>query len=108
MSDARKEEDRTMNLIELLELGDDLVTAKHTALKKHAIETLQRIITIIENEKYEDIQQFTEYSPAGDSHGRENFYISFLSDSTRGIYWDISDVAIKLKQFRDARDKSNG
>lgn len=72
---------------------------KFTKLKEFAVKRLQNIANLIENDKFEEISQFTAYSPSGDGMGWDNNYIDF---SEIGGYssLDILELTSELEQLK--------
>lgn len=64
------------------------------AIKEAAINRLKEVIRLITEDKYSELSELIEYSPAGDGQGCDNYYISF-ADVT--AFQDIGDIMMKLK-----------
>lgn len=81
----------------------NLAKEQHTALKEHVIDTLKAVLKTIQDEKYEDIDNYLGYSGSGDDHGQENHYIDFSYDPEES--WDISQVVYELTKLKQAFSK---
>lgn len=87
-----------MNIQEIMEIDiDNLAEKQHNAVKNHVIEVLQDIINLVEEEKYEEIQNKLIYSPSGDGYGGDNHYINF---SYRNGEEDIKEMMDRLKNLK--------
>lgn len=72
---------------------------KFTKIKEFAINRLKTIVNLLENDKFNEISQFTAYSPSGDGMGWDNNYIDF---SEIGGYssLDILELTSELEQLK--------
>jgi len=72
---------------------------KFTKVKEFAINRLKTIVNLLENDKFDEISQYTTYSPAGDYMGCDNNYIDF---SEIGGYesLDINQLSDELKNLK--------
>lgn len=59
-------------------------------LKKETIKTLQKMIYLIENDKFSEAEEMLAFSGAGDGYGSDNSYIMMPNG-------DIGDVLDELK-----------
>ncbi len=79
--------------------ADNLKEKQFNVLKEHGISLLRNIIGLINENKFEEIERYTFYSPAGDGMGSDNNCINFdYTDDQDGM--DISsyvDLLISLK-----------
>lgn len=79
----------------------ELAELQHDMLKKHAIDTLLNMVTILKEESYEtiltDFSTVVTYSPAGDGYGTDSHYINFAYG---GDSLDIHDIAEALKSLK--------
>lgn len=90
--------EENMNIQEIMEIDiDNLAEKQHNAVKNHVIEVLQDIINLVEEEKYEEIQNKLIYSPSGDGYGEDNHYINF---SYRNGEEDIKEMMDRLKNLK--------
>ncbi|KYC52642.1 MAG: hypothetical protein AMQ22_00692 [Candidatus Methanofastidiosum methylothiophilum] len=71
---------------------------KFSNLKQLTIDRLKIIAKLLEEEKFEDVQNHLAYSPAGDGMGDDNYYI-FFYDLVDGIN-DLNDVCNYLKELK--------
>ena len=62
---------------------DNLAQKQLEFLKEYNINVLKNIISLIEEEKFEEINEFVAYSPSGD-WGDDNYYINFSYDGSSG------------------------
>ena len=72
---------------------------QHRELKLHAIEILTKVIYLIKEERYADVLDFTQSSPAGDGMGDDNTFIDFaFSGNENGD--DIDTLVTTLINLR--------
>lgn len=85
---------------------ENLAQSQEHALRTYAADKLQKIAKLLLDQKYDEVDTHLAYSPAGDSHGRDNTYISFaelgLSPCSFGgtDSGDIGTVLAKLKHLQ--------
>lgn len=80
---------------------ESLARVQHDALKKHVLDTLDKVKQYIEEERYEDVKaDLTFFSGGGDGWGcsSENNVINF--DYTGESEMDILEVAYKLIELK--------
>lgn len=64
-------------------------------VKEGAVKILEKVLSCLKEDKYEELLGMTEFSPSGDGYGRDNCYIDF---SELGVdIEDIEDVVNILK-----------
>lgn len=89
-----------MDLKELLSTTpEDLAKLQHKELKKIVLNKLKEISKLIENEKYDKIEEYTVFSPAGDGMGTDSYHINF--GYAESMKEDIIDVIDRLKELKD-------
>jgi hypothetical protein len=70
-----------MNLKELMKVDvENLRLKQNEAIKEHIISTLHQVITLVSKDKFKEVEQLLEHSPAGDGMGSENNFINFKFD----------------------------
>lgn len=86
-----------MDVKEILNMTpESLAKEQHDILKQAAVNRLNEIISLIDEESYSKVESKLASSPAGDEMGCDNYYIDF-SD----IYGeDINDVIEKLVNLK--------
>lgn len=71
---------------------------KHDEYKKFAIGKLKNILNLIEEEKYDEVEQFLFFSSEGDYGGDDNYCIDFSYPSEQKR--DICDVVYTLRNLK--------
>lgn len=68
-------------------------------IKKQTLDRLDKVLTLLREDKFDEIESLIKFSPAGDCMGNDNHYIdfSFLSSENNTIE-DIHDVIRILKK----------
>lgn len=86
------------NIDDIMKLqSETLALEQHKVLKQHTIDTLSKVIQLIKEEKYDKINEYVDFSAAGDGYGNENHYISFH-------YGDIVETTERLKYLKLASE----
>jgi len=75
-------------------------------LKRLAIERLEKVKQLIQNEELKELKEMIRFSPAGDGYGCDNYFIDFGSEGDRGDV-DINDVIELMEEF-NAKMKKGG
>lgn len=89
---------RSVPLESLLETTpQSLAKLQHDELKKHAIAVLLRVADLIGDEKYDEVDSHTFYSPSGDGYGMDNNCIDFKVGED---HKDILDIVEKLRTLK--------
>lgn len=102
------------NGIELLEsLGlknnatiQALAEKQKKELKRLAIERLEKVKQLIQNEELKELKEMISFSPAGDGYGCDNYFIDFGIEGDGGAV-DINDVIELIEEF-NAKIKKGG
>lgn len=83
------------NIDDVMKLQPEtLALEQHKILKQHTIDTLNEVIQLIKNEKYDKIDDYVSFSGAGRLvYGNENHYIDFY-------YGDIVETVERLKDLK--------
>ena len=69
--------------------------------KEGVLNTLQLIIDLIKNDLFDEVSDYTEYSPAGDDMGCDNHFIDFASIFTlETTTLDIIEACDILNQLK--------
>lgn len=78
---------------------------KYATLRKESISILKEVSALIEEEKYNQIENYVKYSPSGDGFGCENYYIDFGSiiGSYDGV--DIRELSEWLSSLKTSISK---
>lgn len=88
-----------MTLQELMKTKPETLARKQLdALKEHCINVLQNIKDLIDSERFNEVKNFTFYSPAGDCMGSENNCINFSFE--KGVMLDVQEICEKMKQIK--------
>jgi len=83
---------------------EDLAKKQHDTLKAVVIEKLENIVNIIAGERYKEIGELCESSPAGDGYGRDNMYIDFSYNEYEADITDVVDKLMGLKKIAEGVD----
>lgn len=83
LKEAGVNEDKALSIV---------TTQYKEAVKVGAINTLEIILKLIKEDKYDELIPYIRFSPAGDCMGSENYYISFDNCGLE----DIGDVVNTL------------
>ena len=87
-----------MNIHEMLKLTpESLAKAQYDELKKHALQVLSEVSSLIYEDKFGSLDKFTFFSPSGDGYGLDNNCINFGTDDE---VKDIADVVNRLVELR--------
>ena len=90
-----------MNLKQIMEVNPiTLAELQHKELKKHALSVLDGVRSLIENEKYDEIEKLLFYSPAGDGYGSDNNCINFDYGVNGNEGMDIEEVVDRLQSLK--------
>lgn len=73
------------------------------ALKEYSVNILQNIQDLINAERFNEIDNFTFSSPAGDCMGSDNDCINFSFE--KGEYLDIKEMCEKMKHIKQLTNK---
>lgn len=88
-----------MTLQELMKTRPETLARKQLdALKRHCNDVLQNIQDLIDAERFNEVQNFTFYSPAGDDMGSDNNCINFSFEE--GVIIDVQEICEKMKQIK--------
>ena len=79
----------------------NLAKEQHTALKEHVIDILKAVLKTVQDEKYEDVDNYLAYSGSGDGYGDTNHYIDFSYDPK-----DTCDIQQVIKRLRSLKEAS--
>lgn len=77
---------------------ENLAKTQHDALKRHVINVLDTVKKCIEKEQYDQIEDLTFESPAGDGWGLDNQVIDFSYKDDENM--DITEVAWLLNNLK--------
>lgn len=67
-------------------------------LKRLAIERLEKVKQLIQNEELKELKEMIVFSPAGDGYGCDNYFIDFGNEGDGGDV-DINDVIELIEEF---------
>lgn len=105
------------DIAKILEITpSNLANEQLEALKKHVIERLNFVISLVEKEDFseETLNEFTMRSPAGDDMGDDNHFIKFIymkrEKTGSGTYdyvepKDIRDVFEKMRKLKEQTEE---
>lgn len=72
---------------------------KFNKLKEHSIQRLNDVITLLKNDHFDKVKQYTEHSSSGDGYGSENDYINF-GFIVGYVEMDILELCEMLQQLK--------
>ena len=93
-----------MNIEELMSIDiDNLAQKQYDGLKEHLKGVLNKIITLLDQDKLEEIEEMLVESPGGDCYGSDDHYINFSykENCEEDMYWMLDD----LRDLRKILDK---
>lgn len=78
---------------------------KYATLRKESLRILKEVYSLIEEERYNQIENYVKYSPSGDGYGCENDYIDFgsIAGINKGV--DISELSEWLSSLKTSISK---
>ncbi|WBF79409.1 hypothetical protein BNCALIDO_00019 [Aeromonas phage vB_AdhM_TS9] len=86
------------NIDEIMKLQPEtLAQEQYKILKQHTLDTLNEVIQLIKNEKYDKLDNYVSFSGAGDGYGDENHYIDFYCG-------DIVETVERLKYLKSTSE----
>jgi len=85
----------------------ELANTQHDALKDYVLDIIEKVQTLIVEEKYDKVKELLVYSPAGDGYGSDNHFLNFdYSGHQDGMDIDeVLDMLINLKKQSQAKEK---
>ena len=83
---------------------EDLAQEQFNILKEFAIKRLELVISLMKNNNFKEIRDYTAFSGAGDGYGENNNYISF-SDCGISYVDDIIGVIERLECLQEIINK---
>lgn len=88
-----------MNIKEIMEIDvKNLKQKQLDALKEHTLEILLNIVKLIKNNEFDEVKNYLEFSPAGDGHGCDNYFINFkYADEDL----DLDEILDKMKYLME-------
>ena len=93
-----------MDIKEIMSVNaDNLRKKQFEALKKHTLSVLNKVSKAIEEDKFDEVTNYTSHSPAGDECGLNNDFIDFgYGDVNRGYNGalDILEITDMLKSLK--------
>ena len=93
-----------MNIEELMSIDiDNLAQKQYDGLKEHLKGVLNKVITLLDQDKLEEIEEMLIESPGGDCFGSDDHYINFSykENCKEDMYWMLED----LKDLRKILNK---
>lgn len=83
---------------------ENLARLQLDAIKEHAVNILKRVIFLLEEGRYSDIEEMLQRSPAGDCMGTDHHFIDFAwaPDPDDGL--DILEVLEMLERLQSKVD----
>lgn len=86
------------NIDEIMKLQPEtLAQEQYKILKQHTLDTLNEVVQLIKNEKYDKLDDYVSFSSAGDGYGNENHYIDFYCG-------DIVETVERLKYLKSTSE----
>lgn len=86
------------NIDEIMKLQPEtLAQEQYKILKQHTLDTLNEVVQLIKNEKYDKLDDYVSFSRAGDGCGNENHYIEFYCG-------DIVETVERLKYLKSTSE----
>jgi hypothetical protein len=93
-----------MKLEQLLKTTPEtLAVEQHDALKAHVINVLELTLKAVKDEYYTAVNNFAQFSPAGDGMGCDNYFINFGYEDNKPL--DICDVMERLIELKKIAKK---
>jgi hypothetical protein len=93
-----------MKLEQLLKTTPEtLAVEQHDALKAHVITVLESTLRAVKDEYYTAVNNFAQFSPAGDCMGCDNHFINFGYNDKEPL--DICDVMERLIELKKIAKK---
>ena len=93
-----------MKLEQLLKTTPEtLAVEQHAALKEHVIKVLETTLQAVKDEYYTAVNNFDQFSPAGDCMGCDNHFINFGYDEKEPL--DICEVMERLIELKKITKK---
>lgn len=83
---------------------ENLARLQLDAIKDHVINILKRVIFLIEEGRYSDIEEMLDRSPAGDCMGTDHHFINFAWEANPNDGLDILEVLEMLEQLQTKAD----
>ena len=80
--------------------SDEISKIQFNKLKEHALNLLKVVSDLIEKEEFDEIESYVGYSPSGDGHGLDNYFINFGSVLGDSVYLDIMGLCYQLKEYK--------
>lgn len=95
-----------MNINELLSTTpENLADKQFNAVKEHAIQILEKVISHLKKDEFEEVKSMTNFSPSGDGMGCDNSFIDFKLNSDDKDGTDICQVIDILKSLNEIKGK---
>ena len=86
------------NIDDIMKLQPEtLALEQYESLKQHTLDTLNKVVQLIKNEKYDKIAEYVSFSSSGDGYGNENYYIDFYCG-------DIAETTERLKYLKSTSE----
>lgn len=87
------------NIDEIMKLQPEtLAQEQYKILKQHTLDTLNEVVQLIKNEKYDKLDDYVSFSGAGDGYGDENHYIDFY----------CGDIVATVERLKYLKSTSEG
>jgi hypothetical protein len=90
--------EKVIDLYELMQTKpEELAKIQYEKLKEYTINTLTKIINLVENDAFEEVRKKLSYSPAGDGMGSDHWFIDFDYGSTEMDLMEVINILEDLK-----------
>lgn len=84
--------------------ANDLIEKKYKEkLKEESLKILKKIVKLIEDNKFDEVEKMLHFSPAGDGYGCDNMYIDFSSldpDESEFYRKEINDIGSVINRLK--------